>query len=344
MADQRFHLGCERVRPAVDALREVGFWLERARADTYRVQAYRKAADALAGLEPDEVDALADADAWTSVPGLGPKTATVIRQALAGDEVAEIARLTSDEPLAASSLRSLVRGDLHSHTTWSDGGSPLGEMVATAQRLGHEYLAITDHSPRLKVANGLNRERLLAQWELIDMVQATNQIRILKGIEVDILDDGSLDQADDLLDRMDVVVASVHSKLRSDRETMTTRMVAAVANRHTNVLGHCTGRLVEGSRGTRPRSDFDAEVVFEACRQFEVAVEINSRPERQDPPDDLLALASDVGCLFSIDTDAHAPGQLDFLALGCARAEAAGIDPARIITTWPVDELLDWCR
>ena len=326
------------------ALREVGFWLERSRADTYRVKAYRKAADALDALGADDLEALAQADAWGQVPGLGPKTVAVIRETLQGRVPDTLARLrgAGAEPLATSGLRSVVRGDLHSHTTWSDGGSPLPEVVITAQQLGHDYLAVTDHSPRLKVANGLDAERLQAQWRLIDELQPQVQIRILKGIEVDILDDGSLDQSEAMLAGLDVVVASVHSKLRGERDFMTNRMVCAVANPHTTVLGHCTGRLVTGGRGTRPPSDFDAELVFEACKQFGVAVEVNSRPERQDPPDELIALALDIGCLFSIDTDAHAPGQLDFLSYGCARAEAAGIPPERIITTWPLDELLDF--
>ncbi|MEL4358427.1 MULTISPECIES: PHP domain-containing protein [unclassified Luteococcus] len=329
------------------ALREIGFWLERERADSYRVKAYRGAADALDALPTEDLAALQEADAWADVPGLGRSTVAVIRESLAGrlpQRLAELRRAGA-RPLADSGLRHLVRGDLHCHTTWSDGGSPLAEMAVTAERLGHDYLAITDHSPRLRVAHGLDAERLAAQWREIDRVQAAlaergSRLRLLKGIEVDILDDGSLDQSEQMLAGLDVVVASVHSKLRGDRDFMTRRLVAAVANPHTTVLGHCTGRLVEGSRGTRPPSDFDAEVVFEACRQFDVAVEINSRPERQDPPDPLLALARDIGCRFSIDTDAHAPGQLDFLALGCARAEAAGISPERIITTWPVDELL----
>lgn len=325
-------------------LREIAFWLERSRAESRRVQAFRRAADALDALSGDDLATLAAADAWTSVPGLGPSTSAVIRESVAGRVPERLAALRAHgaAPLASSELLAQVRGDLHSHTTWSDGGSPLAEMAATAQRLGRDYLAVTDHSPRLRVANGLSAERLKAQWEEIARVQDGLGLRILRGIEVDILDDGSLDQSEAMLSQLDVVVASVHSKLRADRDTMTRRMVAAVANPHTTALGHCTGRLVEGSRGTRPQSEFDAEVVFEACRHFGVAVEINSRPERQDPPDDLIALALEIGCLFSIDTDAHAPGQLDFLALGCARAEAARIPADRIITTWPVERLLEF--
>ena len=178
------------------------------------------------------------------------------------------------------------------------------------------------------------------------MVEDLNTVmapfRCLQGIEVDILEDGGLDQSEELLDRMDVVVSSVHSKLRSDSETMTHRMVRGIAHPQTNILGHCTGRLIEGERGVRPPSTFDAEVVFEACRTFDVAVEINSRPERRDPPDELLQLAIEMGCVFSIDTDAHAPGQLEFQIYGCERAEDLGLDPERVINTWPVDRLLEW--
>lgn len=330
----------------VAALREVGFWLERSRADTYRVRAYRRAADALAALDVDDLAVLAETNAWSSIPGLGAKTAAIARTTASGQLPDRLGTLRNDgrRPLAdGGDLRSALRGDLHTHTTWSDGGSPLWEMVATAERLGHEYLAITDHSPRLTVAHGLTAERLAQQWDEIAQVQRCASLRILRGAEIDILDSGALDQSDEALDGLDVVVASVHSKLRAPASEMTQRMVGAVANPHTNILGHCTGRLVEGDRGTRPQSQFDAEVVFEACRSFNVAVEINSRPERRDPPMALLKLALDMGCLFSIDTDAHAPGQLDFQTYGCERAIAAGVPAERIIDTWPLDELLDFC-
>jgi putative hydrolase len=134
----------------------------------------------------------------------------------------------------------------------------------------------------------------------------------------------------------------VHSKLKMEKAAMTRRMVAAVHNPFTNVLGHCTGRLVTGNRGTRGQSEFDAKAVFEACAETGTAVEINSRPERRDPPTDLLELAIETGCLFSIDSDAHAPGQLDFQVYGCARAEELGLDPDRIVNTWPAEKLLAW--
>jgi putative hydrolase len=198
------------------------------------------------------------------------------------------------------------------------------------------------------VANGLSVARLTEQLSVVDAVNehlATGgSFRLLKGIEVDILDDGSLDQTEEMLAALDVRVASVHSKLAMDKDAMTRRMLAAVANPFTNVLGHCTGRLVTGNRGVRQQSQFDARRVFEACVEHEVAVEINSRPERRDPPTKLLQLAIDIGCLFSIDSDAHAPGQLDFQVYGCARAEELGLDPDRIVNTWPADQLLSWVR
>lgn len=330
------------------ALREIGFWLERSRADTYRVQAYRKAADTVEALPEAERAERERDNRWKDLPGLGPKTVTVIGQAVAGavPDYLQGLRDAGAEPLATGGTEILarLRGDLHTHTTWSDGGSPLPEMVRTARDLGREYLAITDHSPRLKVARGLSAERLTEQIAVIDALNAelAGDFTVLRGIEVDILDDGKLDQETALLNRLDIVVASVHSKLRIDSESMTHRMVAAIANPRTNILGHCTGRLVEGARGTRPESAFDAEVVFAACLQFDVAVEINSRPERRDPPSRLLALANEMGCRFSIDTDAHAPGQLDFSQYGAERAAAAGVDPEMIIDTWPVDRLLEW--
>ncbi|MET9215164.1 MULTISPECIES: PHP domain-containing protein [unclassified Nocardia] len=331
----------------VAALREIGFWLERSRAETHRVKAYRRAADIVAGLSESEQAARAREHSWRELAGIGPKTAAVIEQACAGavpDYLAELRGAAQPIGPAGDPLRTVLRGDLHTHSDWSDGGSPIGEMMGVAAALGHEYCALTDHSPRLKVANGLSADRLLRQLDVIaELQEQLAPFRILTGIEVDILDDGTLDQRAELLERLDVVVASVHSHLRDDSATMTKRMVYAVANPNVDILGHCTGRLVEGSRGTRPESSFDAELVFEACRKYGTAVEINSRPERRDPPGRLIDLAVEMGCHFSIDTDAHAPGQLAWQGYGCERALAHGVPADRVINTWPVDELLTWC-
>ncbi len=333
----------------VEALSEIGFWLERSRAETHRVQAYRKVAWLLAELPQGELVRRVEDGTLTDLPGVGPKTAGVVTAAARGEVPAYLAELREKgrQPLAEGGeiLCAELRGDLHAHSNWSDGGSPIEEMVEAARTLGHEYLALTDHSPRLTVAHGLTAERLTDQLDVVESINAgipSGGFRLLAGIEVDILEDGGLDQTAAMLDRLDVVVASVHSKLRADSETMTVRMVGGISDPHTNVLGHCTGRLVEGSRGIRPESEFDAEVVFAACAQFDVAVEINSRPERRDPPSRLIALALETGCLFSVDTDAHAPGQLAFQEYGCARAVAAGVPGDRIVNTWPLERLLAW--
>jgi putative hydrolase len=241
------------------------------------------------------------------------------------------------------------------HTDWSDGGHSLSEMVRTAAELGHDYIAVTDHSPRLKIANGLTAERLRRQLDEIAAINGAldgTGFRVLTGIEVDILSDGTLDQREDLLARLDVVVGSVHSDLRADSAAMTKRMLTAIANPHLDILGHCTGRKVatnegggdrahRGGRG-RPESEFDADAVFAACVEHDKAVEINCRPDRLDPPKRLLRRALEAGCRFTVDTDAHAPGQLDWLMYGCERAALCGVAADRIINTRSADELIAW--
>lgn len=324
---------------AVAALLEIASLLERERASRYRAKAFRQAASVIAGLSAEVID---DPERLRAVKGIGSSTFEVIRQAQQGRVPDYLVELRGEvEPEIRSQLRSRLRGDLHSHSEWSDGTTPIETMVQAARALGHEYLAITDHSPRLRVARGLSAERLREQIPLV-RGQSGDGLTVLAGIEVDILEDGALDQHPELLAELDIVVASVHSKLRMDSAPMTRRMLAAVTSPHVNVLGHCTGRLVEGSRGTRPQSDFDARAVFAACAENGVAVEINSRPERQDPPDELISLALAEGCLFSIDSDAHAPGQLSLLDHGAQRAEAAGVPAERIVTTWGVDRLRAW--
>jgi putative hydrolase len=340
--------------PATD-LRQIAFLLERALEPTYRVRAFRNAAAALDALSAEEIDERAAAGTLQELSGVGKVTALCITESLHGEVPVYLRRLeaTEDVPLdeATAALRAALRGDCHTHSDWSDGGSPIREMADTARALGHEYLVLTDHSPRLTVANGLSAERLEKQLEVVAELnddyaaQAASggaPFRILTGIEVDILEDGALDQKPSLLARLDVVVASVHSKLRMPADEMTPRMVAAISNPHTDVLGHCTGRLITGGRGNRPESQFDPDVVFAACAQFGVAVEINSRPERLDPPKRLLRLAVEAGCLTAINTDAHAPGQLDWQRNGCERAARCGVPVERIVNSWGMDDLLHW--
>src|SRR4051794_29388777 len=332
---------------AVDALNRIGFLLERPREPSYRVKAFRNAAVTIAALPAGELRRRIDEGTLEELPGIGKVTATVIAEAAEaaqGGAPAYLEKLrekAGELTSAGRALRAELRGDLHMHSDWSDGGSPIEEMVLAARDLGHDYVALTDHSPRLTIARGLSPERLREQLRIVaELNEKLAPFRILTGIEVDILEDGGLDQEPELLEQLDVVVASVHSKLRAPREDMTKRMVTAIANPHMDVLGHCTGRIVVG-RG-RPESEFDHELVFEACRQFGVAVEVNSRPDRLAPPRRLLSLAVEMGCEFSIDTDAHAPGQLDWQLYGCERAEECGVPPERVINTKSVDDLLAW--
>jgi putative hydrolase len=331
------------VHPA-DALDRIVYLLDRALAETTKVRAFARARDVLQEVSDDEVAKLHATGKLTELAGIGPTTARVIGEALDGEVPSYLVHLEDETiiPLGeGADLRAALKGDCHTHSTWSDGGASIESMARTAIALGHDYMVLTDHSPRLTVAHGLSADRLRAQ---LDEVAALNQslapFRILTGIEVDILVDGSLDQRDDLLARLDVVVASVHSKLRMERSEMTRRMVNAVASPHVDILGHCTGRKLVGAG--RPPSQFDAEIVFAACAQFDTALEINCRPERQDPPDELLELAIDWGLRFAVDTDAHAPGQMEWQAYGCDKAARHGIESERIVNTMAADELVVW--
>ncbi len=327
----------------VQALERIVHYLDRAHATGFRVKAYVRALDVVRSTPRDELADLARRGALTQLPGIGDSTARVIREALDGTIDAYLAKFDRETQIEmspeAAGYRSALRGDCHSHTRWSDGGATMRQMATTARDLGHEYLVVTDHSPRLTVAHGLNRERLEAQLvEVDEMNEELAPFRVLTGMEVDINEDGSLDLDDDLLARLDIVVASVHSKLKMDRSQMTERMVRAVVSPHVDILGHCTGRLIE----KRAQSAFDADVVFAACAMGGTAVEINCRPERLDPPDELIRLAMAAGCWFSIDSDAHATGQLEWQPHGCEIAARNEVPLERIVNTRSVDDLLAW--
>ena len=331
----------------VEALCRIAFLLESQNAATPRVKAFRGAAATVVRLGDREIAKRANEGTLTALEGIGASTAKVITECVAGRHPEYLAKLEAEpailpETAEGASLMAALRGDLHVHSDWSDGGSSIEEMARSAAGLGRAYMVLTDHSPRLTVANGLTAERLLLQ---LDEVARLNTelapFRILTGIEVDINEDGSLDQSPELLSQLDIVVGSIHSKLRMEREAMTRRMILAVANPRLDVLGHCTGRM-RGGRADRPESTFDAEMVFAACARFDKAVEINCRPERNDPPRRLISEAMAFNCRFSIDSDAHAPGQLAWLPFGCDRGGSVGVQPEMVVNAMAAEDLLAW--
>lgn len=332
----------------VEALKRIGYLLERAREPTYRVQAFRRAAATLERIGPDETAERVRAGTLEELNGIGEVLARTIAEAVNGEVPVYLRRLeaTGGRPVVegGAEICAALKGDCHVHSLWSDGGSEIREMAEAARGLGHEYMVLSDHSPRLTVANGLSPDRLREQLEVVaGLNRELKPFRILTGIEVDINEDGSLDQEPELLAQLDVVVGSVHSQLRMERSLMTRRMVTALANPQLDIIGHCTGRMKTPKRN-RPPSDFDPEIVFAAALRFDKAVEINARPERLDPPKRLLRLAVEAGCRLSIDTDAHAPGQLEWLAYGCERAAACGVELASIVNAMPADDLVAWAR
>jgi putative hydrolase len=327
----------------VEALERVVHCLDRAHETGFKTKAFARALDVTRSVPPEELQERAAAGTLTDLEGIGESSAAVITEALSGGpldyldalEAATQVPLTDD----GARYRQAIRGDLHLHSRWSDGSATIEAMARTAASLGHEYMVLTDHSPRLTVAHGLSKERL--EQQLADVAVLNERMapfRILTGIEVDILEDGTLDHGDDVLAQLDLVIASVHSKLRMSSQPMTERMVRAVANPHVDVLGHCTGRMI----GKRDPSEFDPDYVFAACAAFHTAVEINCRPERLDPPRPLLRMAIDHGCWFAIDSDAHSTGQLEWQPHGCNRAAEVGVPLERVINALSVDDLIAW--
>jgi putative hydrolase len=333
-------------RDPVADLRRIAFLLEIANEPSFRVRAFRNAAATVRGMEPAVLERHVAAGTLRSLNGIGEVTERTITESLRGEEPVYLRRLeaTGGRMVAelGAELCEALKGDCHVHSDWSDGGSPIREMAESARELGHDYIVLTDHSPSLTVANGLSPERLERQLgEVADLNRDLAPFRILTGIEVDILSDGSLDQSPELLSRLDVVVGSVHSELRMASAPMTRRLVTALADPNLDILGHCTGRMRTRKRN-RPPSEFDAEIVFAAAAHFDKAIEVNARPERLDPPKRLLRLAVEAGCRVSIDSDAHAPGQLAWQPYGCDRAAACGVQTDSVANALDADGLLAW--
>ena len=230
-----------------------------------------------------------------------------------------------------------VRGDLQMHSTWSDGKTSIEEMLVACAERGYEYFALTDHSKALAMTGGLDAARVRQQWKEIDEVQARHpEIRLLKSLEVDILADGSLDLEDELLEQMDVVLVSVHSRMSLPADEQTERILKALAHPEVDILAHPTGRRL----GHRKAMDFDLDAVLEACAEHRVAVELNANPERLDLKDTHLMRAKELGIPVVISTDAHNPRSLGFMRYGIEQARRAWLRPGDVLNTRSLDAFL----
>jgi len=223
-----------------------------------------------------------------------------------------------------------IRAELHAHTDWSDGSGTLEEMMVAAADQGLTIFSITDHSPALRMTGGLDREKLLRQWDALDKVKVPKGLTVLRGMEVDILEDGTLDMDDDLLARMDVVVASIHSRFELPEETLTQRIITALQHPAVNILGHPTGRLL----GQREGYALDLHAVIEAAIEHDVALEINAHPARLDLNDHWARIAAHAGAVLAINTDAHAPEELALLRHGVLQARRAWLRAEQVLNTW----------
>jgi len=324
---------------AAQVLSEIGYLLRQDPKEVYRARAFSAAAWALA-LERPDLEALHKNNKLTLIEGVGEGIAKVLAGLVESGQSSYLERLRAETGQPARDDESAIeldayQGDLHSHTDWSDGRATMLEMARGAKALGYQYLGVTDHSPRIKVVNGLDAERLLAQSRAREQVENEVGIALLQGIEVDILEDGSLDLPDQVLEILDIVVASPHVKLRQEPMAMTERMLRAVNNPHVDVIGHPTGRRP----GSREGASYDFERVFREAAASGVAMEIDCDPARMDLSPEHARLALELGCNFSLDADAHAPAEFAYVPMGAWMARRAGIPMDRILNFKPLEAL-----
>src|SRR5258708_3985859 len=325
---------------AAQVLAEIGYLLRQNPDEVYRARAVSAAAWALA-LERPDLEALHKANQLTAIEGVGAGIEKVLAGLVETGQSSYLERLRAETSQPARDDESSIdlsayQGDLHSHTDWSDGRATMLEMARAAKTLGYKYLGVTDHSPRIKVVNGLDAARLLAQSR--EREQVENEIHglaLLQGIEVDILEDGSLDLPDAVLELLDVVIASPHVKLRQEPAAMTERMMRAVSNPNVDVIGHPTGRRP----GSREGATYDFEQVFRAAARNGVALEIDCDPARMDLSPEQARLALDLGCTFSLDADAHAPAEFAYVPMAAWMARRAAIPMDRILNFRPLAAL-----
>ena len=323
---------------AAQALSEIGYLLRQDPKEVFRAKAFSAASWSIVQQRPD-LEKLSQAGQLTSIAGVGAGIAKVIDDLIATGGSRYLDRLRAESGQPARDYETVIdlsgyQGDVHSHSTWSDGRATMLEMAEGARALGYRYLAVTDHSPRIKVVNGLNAERLLAQSQEMAAVQKkVKGLHLLQGIEVDILEDGALDLPDQVLEILDIVIASPHVKLRQEPAAMTDRMMRAVANPHVDLIGHPTGRRP----GSREGASYDFELVFNEAAKRGVALEIDCDPARMDLSPEMARLAFECGCNFVLSSDAHAPAELAYVPMAAWMARRAGIPTDRILN-WHLDE------
>jgi putative hydrolase len=325
---------------AAQVLSEIGYLLRQQEKERFRAKAFSAAAWSLA-LERPDIERLRRSDSLTSIEGVGEGIARVLVDLIDTGQSRYLNRLREQMQQPAREDESDLdfsryKGDVHSHTTWSDGRATMLEMAQGAQALGYSYLGITDHSPRITVVHGLDAERLVAQSrEMAEVQKQVGAVTLLQGIEVDILEDGALDLPDAVLEILDVVIASPHVKLRQEPSAMTERMLRAASHPHVDVIGHPTGRRP----GSREGASYDFELVFKEAARHGIAMEIDCDPARMDLSPEMARLAMECGCNFVVDADAHAPGEFAYVPMGLWMARRAGIPAERILNFRPVEEL-----
>ena len=272
-------------------------------------------------------------------PTEGALEEDVFRQAGLGYVVPELREFASPWEAGPLLETEQIKGNLHAHTTWSDGAQSLEEMVEEARSRGHQYFGVSDHSRSLVIANGLTIERLREQGsEVLSLDSQLKGFKVFRSVECDILEEGELDYPDEVLQELDYVVAAVHSFFHLDSESMTRRLIKGISHPKVRVLAHPTGRRLTKRDGYT--ADWDR--VFEACADGGVALEINASPWRLDISEDLLQLAASKGCLISINTDAHSVGEFEYVRHGVDMARRVALDPDRVVNTWPVERLSKW--
>lgn len=317
-------------------LAEIAYHLRRLE-EPYRARAFDRAALAV-NRETDLADLLARGR-LTSIDGVGEGIAKVLAALIEAGTSSYLTELRERAGVELDGTPVLdmatYQGDLHSHTTWSDGKASMREMAEAARARGYRYLGITDHSARMPTVHGLGADRLRAQAEEIAATEEAVGIRLLRGIEVDINEDGSLDLPDDMLEQLDVVIASPHVGLRMDARAMTDRMLRAVSHPAVDVIGHPTGRRL----GRRPGARYDFERVFRLAAERGVAMEIDCSPERTDLSPELARMAAELGCRFALDSDAHAPREFGFVSVQLWCPQLAGLGPERFLNWLPISEL-----